>query len=205
LEGLFDRLQSRAVASRAGVTTGAFYHHFAGPDEYVEALLHFATTQDPSPEFASALAGYEPAVEAGASFLEAVVAAGAGIMEFQTDSNTFALALAVWARMRGDRGARRLLDNMHRVAVNETSTYYEGVLVALGRELRPPFTMEDLARTLIALLEGLAIQRAVKPEAIPVERLGQLFVPLIVLMTRPLGETASADQWLTENAPTWAS
>jgi AcrR family transcriptional regulator len=70
---LFERLEPRAVSARAGVTTGAFYHHFDGQDAYIEALLRHSFATEKNRPFAVGSTDFERRVSEGASFAEAFI------------------------------------------------------------------------------------------------------------------------------------
>src|SRR5437588_492651 len=113
---LFANLQARPISARAGLTTGAFYHHFPGPDQYVEALLQYSLNADRAPEFAAALSAYEPAVQAGTSFTAALIAGASELMRYRDQDYVFRLAMAVWSRMHGDRAAQQRIATMYSMA-----------------------------------------------------------------------------------------
>lgn len=202
-ELVFDRLDARSVASRSGVTTGAFYHHFDGADGFVEALLQYSLEAEENPPFAAATPVFEQLIGEGSDFAPAMSAAAAQMMRFQDRNHTFTLQMAVWAKRARSVDISKRLRQMYRKVEDETADYYSGLLAILGREMRPPYEMRDLAGTFIALFEGLSLRRGVDPEATPDHRLGELLPPLILLMTREVGDARTAPEWLTEEGPSF--
>lgn len=205
-ERLFERLQARAVSARAGVSTGAFYHHFDGQDSYVEALLEYSLAKDPNPPFAVGSADFERRVKEGASFAEAFIGGAGEMMRWQESRNaTFALQMAVWSRAHRDLEATRRLERMYRQVDEETASYYELMLDPLGIEIRPPFSVVDLASTFSAVFEGLSLRRPVRPSTVPDDRLGMVLLASLALMTRPPDDDRAADEWIHDNAPNWVN
>lgn len=201
---LFERLQAQAISARAGVTTGSFYHHFDGQDGFVAALLEYALAKDHNPPFAEAVKSFEAQLTAGASFLDALTASCTHVLDWQTANPTFALQLAVTAKSHRDPALAKRLERMYRQVEAEMDGYYQAILTLLGREMRPPFTLTDLTGTVMAMFEGLSIRRMVNPAAIPSGRLATVMIPTILVMTRELGDTETAGDWLKRHAPRWA-
>jgi AcrR family transcriptional regulator len=202
-EQLFDLLDARPVTSRAGLSTGAFYHHFAGPDEFAEALLEHALAKDPNPPFREAVRAFEAAIADGEEFVPAMLAAAARMLAWQDQNATFALQLLVWAKNHRDARMQARLARMYQLVEDQQNAYYEGILQAIGRQTRPPYTLADVSRVFTALFEGLTMRRAVTPALVPPERMGELLVPLILFMTREPGDTRDVPAWLADEGPGW--
>jgi AcrR family transcriptional regulator len=202
---LFEKLQARPIAARAGLSTGAFYHHFVGPDEYIEALLHHSLERRPNPELAVSMPEFEARARDGASFVEAFLPMTDRMLEFNRSDPTFKLMLAVAAKAPRDREIRDRLKSMYAVATAEVADYCDLTRELLGREWRPPFTKQDLADAFLAMYEGLGLRQSVDPEAVPPERFGLLLLTIIELMSRPTGSSEDVNSWLEEKAPSWAA
>jgi AcrR family transcriptional regulator len=202
---LFEKLQARPIASRAGLSTGAFYHHFLGPDEFIEALLHHSLECSPNPELTVAMPEFEARTRDGASFVEAFLAMTERMIEFNRTDATFKLMLAVAAKAPQDRQIRDRLHGMYAAAGADVAAYCDAVRELLGREWRPPFTPDDLATAFLAIFEGLGLRQSVDPDAVPPQRFGLLLMSMIDLMSRPAGTSEDINSWLTARAPQWAS
>jgi AcrR family transcriptional regulator len=200
---LFERLEARPISSRAAVSTGAFYHHFDGQDGYIEALLEHALANRINPPFAKATEAFMEVAGAGGSFAEAFVAATDRALHYQESNLTFILQMAVWAKTHRNRQMTQRLDRMYRLVEQEMATYFAGMLTVLGREMRPPFTLADVANAFITVFEGATLRRAVSPAAVPDGRLGTLLLPIVTLMTRSADEHADASAWLSLHQPRW--
>jgi AcrR family transcriptional regulator len=204
-ERLFDHLHAKAISSRASVSTGSFYHHFASQDGYIGSLLEYALANQKNPPFAQAVAAFEDQLALGASFLDAITVSCARVMEWQQTNHTFQLQMAVWARSQRDTAMIKRLDRMYRMVEDETSEYYDVILKLVGREMRPPFVVADLGGTFTAIFEGLSVRRAVSPVAVPADRFGNLLVAVITMMTRVVGDEEDTRAWLEVNTPRWAT
>lgn len=202
-ERVFDDLEAKAVCARAGVTTGAFYHHFEDGSSFVTELLEHALTKNPNPPFAAAVPEFERQLEEGSSFAQALIAACEETLRFQDTNTTFPIELAVWSKTGRDPRLVRLLDRMDTMVEHETGTYYALVLEALGREMRPPYETEDLAAVFLALFKGLSLRKRTSRDRVPPRRFGSLMIPILLLMTRPVGDEQDADEWIAANAPTF--
>jgi AcrR family transcriptional regulator len=202
-ELLFKQLAPEAIASRAGVSSGAFYHHFDDLDGFSMSLLGHALEQKPNPPFAAAVGGFEKTVAAGGTFLEGLMAGGAATLEYQETNATFALGLMVWARSHRDPQLRACLGRMYSIVQGDMVDYFGLILGALGRRIRPPYTAEQLAAVFIALYEGLTIRRAIDRDLVPLRLLGELLVPVLHLMTCPIDDEQTGPSWLAHNAPSW--
>ncbi len=203
-ERLFERLQAQAISSRADVSTGSFYHHFDSQDGYIGSLPEYALANQRNPPFAQAITAFEEQPTVGASFLDAITVSCTRVMDWQQTNATFPLQMAVWAKSHRDPAMAKRLDRMYRLVEDETSKYYEAILNLVGREMRPPFVVADLAGTFTAIFEGLSVRRAVSPAAVPSDRFGNLLVAVITMMTRVVGDEDEAGAWLEANSPRWA-
>lgn len=186
------------------MTAGAFYHHFEDLDGFARSLLGHALEQKPNPPFAAGIASFEAALTAGGSFLDGLVAGGAATLTFQETNATFALQLMIWVRSHRDPQLRACLARMYDIVQDEMIDYFSFILGALGRRIRPPYTLAQLTAVFTILNEGLTLRRAVDPELIPARLLGQLLVPTLLLMTCAIDDDQAADQWLVDHAPNWA-
>jgi AcrR family transcriptional regulator len=201
---LFEKLQARPIATRAGLSTGAFYHHFLGPDEFIEALLHHSLDHEQNREMAIGMPEFEKRARDGASFVEAFLAMTERMIEFNRTDATFKLMLAVAAKSPNDRLIRERLRGMYTMVGAEIAGYCDAVRELLALEWRPPFTADDLATAFLASFEGLGLRQSVDPDAVPPHRFGLLLLSIIDLMTRPAGAAEDLDSWLAARAPEWA-
>jgi hypothetical protein len=105
---------------------------------------------------------FEAKLAEGMPFVGAFLAATASALAFQREDPTFPLLLAVAAKARHDTSVRATLAAMYDRVEQETGAYYQLIMAILGRELRPPFTLTDLAGSFVAIYEGLALRQNVR-------------------------------------------
>lgn len=202
-EKLFERLDARPISQAAGVTTGAFYHHFGDADGFVGSLLAYALEKKENPPFGAAVAAFGEVLAAGGSFADGLIAGGQSTLAHQETNVTFALELSLWAKSHRDPQVAARLDRMYGVVEQEMANYFQVLLGSLGRVMRPPYTVEQLARVFVALQEGLTLRRGVDQEAVPLTLLGELLVPIVLFMTSTEDDDADAAAWLASNGPPW--
>lgn len=153
---VFAFLNPRSVAERAGVSRGLIYHHWGEPDadgsdafdrflaEVTDELWNRVTVPedlgdladllpDELGEVVSTLANYE---------------LSRFVVDDDDGTGRSILALSLYA-------IGSSADTP--VSVARMAKLYERVLPRLGRELRPPLTHEDLAFSLMALLDGFVL------------------------------------------------
>jgi AcrR family transcriptional regulator len=150
-EHLFEVMSARRVIAKASSSTGAFYHHFDGPDSYVDQLLTYSLEQTPVPEHVESSLAFESTLESGAGFDAAILAGGAAALRFADNDITVGLQLLVRAKSSRDPGAKERVRRMYELVNGFLSAYYDTVLERSGRELRPPYSMRDVVTALTAL------------------------------------------------------
>jgi AcrR family transcriptional regulator len=149
------------IAAEAGFSKGALYWNFASKDELFFALL------DELDEHLSEL------IAAAASLPERTGELSRGISAVLTDARDLVLlfheysALAVRDRKVAARYAQRNARLRAEIAAAVRQRH---------ETIDVPLTMpaEDLATTLIALVDGLSIQQLTEPDAVPEELFGQI-------------------------------
>lgn len=162
-----DHIKVTEVARRANMTTGAIYHHWDSQDAYraelMDLLLAPITLQD-----SELLGGVLELVIAG----ELSLAELAGLVAWDNltqlvDNEQFNVQVGFWSRRSDPEIARRLRASYRELA-DRRAVSIGLFLAAYGRRMRPPLTEDDLVTSLSALAEGLAIRRAVEPDAVPI-------------------------------------
>lgn len=157
------------VAAEAGLTKGAVYSSFSGKDDLVLAILeeHLIERMHRATEAYHQMAEFGDAtVEAGARLLEGV----------QTDATWHRLYLEYWGLAMRDpvvhaglAERRRKLRDAIAGAIREAARQHRVSL---------PLAPEALAVTLLALSNGLAVERGVDPNSVQ----DNLFVNLLRLL-----------------------
>ena len=170
------------ILIEAGISRGAFYHHFAGKEELFKGLLD-DHLQKELQEFAT--------IAPAASFREMVdgfVAFQIGHLQGEDHSGPFAMEL--WAQAAREEWTRTAAAEFHRglcdgIARVLTAGQSAGVV-------RSDLDARGAALLLVAIFEGVGTLRAIDPERVDLERLKQPWADLIERFTAGAGGDVSA-------------
>lgn len=155
------------VAARAGLTKGAIYSNFAGKDALIYALM------DREVRAREDLAG-----TAAVGSSDAARAAGAAMWEVQGEQAEWQrLFLEFWLRAQRDPDILVEFAERRRAVRASLARRLAAELDAQG--LRSPFSSEELAIAVLALSNGLALERLTEPESVPADLLGRLLQRLL--------------------------
>jgi AcrR family transcriptional regulator len=176
----YARTTLKAVARRAGMTTGAIYGNFKNRDELFIALGQ------------TYWAPVTPRLKPGATFAEAMRAMAEATLEAIPERTTAAVG-----RLTGLAYALTSPDLRARVREITAGSYELGAewLRTLGDERELPLPPEHLVRVIHALIEGLVLQRILTPELFPDEVFFAAFEALAHHRTAPnLNATPVAEE-----------
>jgi AcrR family transcriptional regulator len=166
---VLSQLTARAVADRAGRTTGAFFHHWRSQEAYQQDLLAFVLEPARIRSTADAVDAVREGLKSGGDPIRVLLDAARGNFASVLADPFVPLWHALWARHRTDPYVHDLLlDNMQWVTAQVTPVL-EAVIEASGRRLRPPYTADDLSVVITALVQGLSLRVAIEPERVPVQ------------------------------------
>jgi AcrR family transcriptional regulator len=170
---VLSQLTARAVAERAGRTTGAFFHHWRNQEAYQRDLL--AHILDPAriESTAEAVDAILGGLQSGADPVGVLGAAARGNFASVRVDPYVPLWNALWSRHGADPYVHELLRRNFASVTAQVAPVLEAVLAASGRRMRPPHTVDTLAVTVTALVQGLALRVAIEPERVPVGGTGQ--------------------------------
>jgi len=156
-----------AIAAEAGYTRGAFYSNFAGKEElFVELLQRRAFDQYRAiARESGARPGRMPAREIGER--------AAAVQAHGGSQWLFRLWLEVLAHAGRDDGTRALAAEFWRETRAMGTEQIARAYAEAGRE--PPVAPREIASAMIALDVGLALQRYVDPEQVPLDAYGDLY------------------------------
>jgi AcrR family transcriptional regulator len=196
----FATLRLRRVCERAGLSTGAFYVHWATMDEYYNDLAaHLTEDREMAyqADFASLsdLAGKSAGQDAAAAVarlakrdLETVV--GNPLWD------AMELVNLTWGRTRFADELKRAYATIDRAG----GRVYGSALVKHGREPRPPLDWDGIGAVLQALVDGFGVRYKIDP-AVPLSSPEPAFdlyamavAAVLAVFTRPVGDDASADE-----------
>jgi len=180
---VFDQLTAARVSQHAGLTTGAFYNRWLDRDAFLVDFLEYALAVTRSKaidevvdlvEHSEGMAPEHLAIEAIKRTVDATM----------TDT-AFAMHMYLWALTRS-----REVVVEHLRAGYEEAREKVGALISLffagsGYEFRAPFTVESTAMMMVALVEGLALQRSIDPERIDMDVVEQAVIAITSAVSRP--------------------
>ena len=195
-------LKASRVTRRAGVTSGAFFHYWETQQDFVKELLDYSLEGERFRHhtFDGVAEILEPLLERGEVDLsesereEALREAGQKSVEALSESPVFAVEMALWSRHLHDDDIKNRLKEHRQELDDQAKRLYGKLLEQWGLEPREPYTLERIAAILSALANGLAIRRAIDPDALPDEHrfFGELVLALLPAMTRP--STSEGDE-----------
>jgi AcrR family transcriptional regulator len=177
----FTGASVEAIATEAGYTRGAFYSNFATKEELFAALL-----QERGFELARSVAR-----ESGGMTPGEIGASAAAVHEHATAEWMVRLFLEVLAHAGRDPDTRRLAagfwSGTRDIAAEQIGRSY----AEAGRE--PPADPGEIASAFIALDVGLALQRYVDADAVPLDAYPRLFDLLFGPLYREARRGAGSD------------
>ena len=199
LADLLRDLTPSSVAAEAGRTPGSFHHHFNDHEAFVSAMVdHVLLAHDADEE-----------IEAVTSILEKVGDSwGPGLAR--------AAARADWDLWQRPERRRRLLredlvetmapttvlddgrslrevvavEHWHR-SIGQVSAMYDAFLDAMERRLVEPFTTDQVAKVIAAVLQGLLLSANVAPGGVDGEVFANLIACIVTTFSAPLDAPAS--------------
>ena len=196
----FATLRLRRVCEQAGLSTGAFYVHWATMEEYYNDLAEHLTKDRElayQADFASLtdLAGKSAGQDAAAAVghlakrdLETVV--GNPLWD------AMELVNLTWGRTRFPEELKQAYATIDRTA----GQIYGSVLAKHGREPRPPLDWDGIGAVLQAMADGFGLRYKIDP-AVPLSSPEPAFdlyaiavAAVLAVLTRPADDTASTDE-----------
>jgi AcrR family transcriptional regulator len=169
---VLSQLTARAVVDRAGRTTGAFFHHWPSQAAYQHDLLAYVLEPVRIQSTGEAVDAVLGGLKGGGDPIRVLGEAARGNFESVRADPFVPLWHALWARHGSDPYVRDLLrENMQWVTARVVPVI-EAVVEASERRLRPPFTADDVAVLVTALVQGLSLRAAIEPERVPVRSAG---------------------------------
>ena len=165
---VLSQITGRAVAERAGRTTGAFFHQWETQEAFHRDLMSFILDPARMPSTAEAAQAITAGLRSGHPPDDLLRrAAEANFAGVRVDPYV-PLWQALWSKHPGDEHITGLLRENYSAVTAQVTPLFAGLLEASGRVMRPPFTVETMAVTATALVQGLSLRAAVDPDAVPV-------------------------------------
>jgi AcrR family transcriptional regulator len=169
---VLSQVTARAVAERAGRTTGAFFHHWRSQDAYQRDLLAYVLDPARIASIDEAREGILGGLREGGDPVRVLEdTARENFQSMQADPY-IPLWHALWAKHSSDPYVHELLRRHITSVTGSVAALLHAVVTASGRRFRPPFTLDSLAVAITALAQGLELRVAIQPERVPVSPLG---------------------------------
>lgn len=188
-QDLLASVDTRSITSKAGVTTGSFFHHFRNRAAFTDAVIERLEQLwgESTQRSLAAITGFADGVD----FRAAAAAEWQRLRSDEVNGSLQHLLLAVPdqpLRQGSDRTARDVLAARYRALTESVLPAYRSGLEAIGREVMPPFSEHDLAVVLTALGAGLKARHVADPASVRNELYADLVSALVIAVTRPVGE-----------------
>jgi AcrR family transcriptional regulator len=159
----YDRASLEDVAAAAGLTKGAVYSSFASKDELFYALMSERIGERLALATAAVQRETSAAGESSAGEITREAAAGlTGLMASQADWHL--LFIEFWTRAVRDPALRKDFARHRRAAREVIARFLEQQAAHAGVEL--PASAEQLAITVLALSNGIAIEHLADPDTV---------------------------------------
>jgi AcrR family transcriptional regulator len=181
---VFDQLTAARVSQYAGLTTGAFYNRWLDRDAFLVDFLEYALAATRSKavdevvhlvEHAEGMTPEELAIEAIKRTVDATMA-----------DTAFAMHMYLWALTRSREVVVDHLSAGYVEARENVGVLLSLFLTSAGYELRSPFTVESISVMMVALVEGLALQRSIDPERVNMDVVEQAVIAITQFASQPV-------------------
>jgi AcrR family transcriptional regulator len=168
LQKPFAALRLRRLCERAGLSTGAFYVHWAKLEDYHADLARYLTEEDEqafSQEFdeMATAAGAASGAEDPLQVLYRVADLDLHLLVSNPIWDTMELVNLTWGRT----SFQSQLASGYQLIDHKTGDVYGSILAQIGREPRPPWTWETIGTVLQALAEGVGLRYKIDPASVP--------------------------------------
>lgn len=192
---LVGAIGARELCRRAGLGSGAFFHHFPTLADYADAVV--AHVYD-----AGRFTGREVASgglnEIGVAPLPVTqtYAYHANELDRLTTDAEFRVRLGLWAL--GGEQADTAFGAFLSAVDDRIAPAAEALFASWGREARPPFEVPDIVAAHVALSQGGAIRRRVDPDLMTHEKFKRAATALTFTLLRLNGDAQTMDDRLSE-------
>jgi len=197
LQNPFAALRLRPLCAKAGMSTGAFYVHWATLQNYYDDLARHLTEEDElafQADF-TALAGVaESGHEVGPlAAIRHLAEQDLGLLVSNPLWDAMELVALTWGRTH----FRDQLQQGYQTIDRTTGHIYRTALSRHGREPRSPLDWEAIGAILQGLAEGLGLRHKVDGPAPPAQPAAALYgtavAAILAVLTRPAQDDATVD------------
>lgn len=186
---VLNQVKAAKVARRAGLTQGAFFHHWPSQAAYLEDLFDHALVCDRF-EWTSRIAAESLEELAAGGDLEVLTKRIAGeLVANLSDDVSFQVQTGLWARADVDEVVAERLHRLYADTDRRFGELFQQALESRGFRARPGHSYEEMARIANAILEGLVVRRRIDPELVPADLLGDLILALLPHFAEPVEDS----------------
>lgn len=183
---VFDQLTAARVSQRAGLTTGAFYNRWLDRDEFLVDFLEYALSITRVKAMDVVLELLEDPV--GMTPEDLMMQAIKRTVDAALTDPAFAMHMYLWALTRNREVVVEHLKEGYAESRGKIAELVALFFGGAGREIKTPFTTDAVAAMMIALVEGLALQRGVDPERISMDVVEQAVVAIVSVVAQPIDQ-----------------
>ena len=196
----FAALRLRRLCEKAGLSTGAFYVHWATMEQYYDDLAEHLT-QDRELAYQADFASLSDLAGKCAGQDAAAAVARLAKRDLETVIgnplwDAMELVNLTWGRTRSPDELKRAYATIDRA----TGQIYGSVLANHRREPRPPLDWDGIGAVIQALVDGFGLRYKIDP-AVPLSSPEPAFdlyaiavAAVLAVLTRPAGDDASTDE-----------
>jgi len=185
-----------AVAERAGVTTGSFFHHFRNAAEFADALA--LSMVDPPADVTEVIDEVNEALQHVDLFDMVHSSLADSWQLFMANDEIrrqFRAQMHLWAhhgcelsRPHGSvRTVGAALRENYRMRQQEATTIWRELLERTDRAIAPPFDLDRVGAALVSLFQGLVIRQEVDPDSVDDTLFADVVGALAATLTVPRG------------------
>ena len=186
---VLSHIKAPVVASRAGLTAGAFFHHWSTQAQYVHDLFAYALLLERQRSLAQN--GHHQGPLASATTVRDALAAVTETTMDLAANPMFDVHLALWACHGKDPLAAKILrDHLDLTGAMYTAGL-DDVLANSGVELNGRFTGAELAIVVDSIITGVAMRYAYDPVGTPAHLASDAVRALVTSSTRPRPASAA--------------
>jgi AcrR family transcriptional regulator len=201
LRNPFAALRLRRLCAQAGLSTGAFYVHWANLADYYDDLAHQLTEEDEL-AFRSDFTSMAGLAQAGDqdSAVDAITRVADTDLELLVSNplwDAMELVCLTWGRTTD---FRHRLARGYQTLDHRTAQIYQSIPALQGREPRPPFTWDSIGTILQGLAEGLGLRHKIDPASVPGSTpsapgpYATAIAAVLAVLTRSAGDDEDASQ-----------
>lgn len=158
---LLRRLTAGAVAEEAGFHRQTFYRYWDTQEEYVDDLVAFVLDDDAAPVADGVDVVPDRREVAGRTFAQMVADIARYDVQRMRGDPLLDARVGLWSLRDGRPEIDERLTAAHDQVVARLTESYERLFARWDRAPKPPFTYQDIARLLDALLAGIVLRPVV--------------------------------------------